>query len=225
MALGIAVLLVLYNNPIKLLAQPLQDQLFVPANLVLIALLVLWVRHQGFSWRDLGLSADRMGSALKWGLGLGLALPAPIFLVLALPESVGSLEDPRIGGDVSGADLAYLTLVRIPLGTALFEEVAFRGVLYGVWARDAGVRRALIGSTIAFALWHVRPTVELMDSTEVFPNLFLLALGVLGGVLATVLGGLFFAWLRLRTGAIYGPALTHWLINALGALAAFLYAR
>ena len=57
------------------------------------------------------------------------------------------------------------------------------------------------------------------------PNLFLLALAIIGGVLAAFLGGLFLGWLRLRTGAIYGPALTHWLINALGALAAFLVAR
>ncbi len=88
--------------------------------------------------------------------------------------------------------MAYQTLLRIPLGTALLEEVAFRGVLFGVWLETAGARRALIGSSVAFALWHIAPTVELLEGSELFGSWFVLALGVLGGVFAAFLGGLFF---------------------------------
>ena len=225
LALVIAGLLVLFNNLINLLPQPTHDRLFVPVNLAALALLLMWVRFRGLSWKELGFSLDRIGSGLRWGLGLGLALPAPMFLALALPESLGSLADPRDYSDVTATSLAYQTLLRIPLGTALFEEAVFRGVLYGVWVRAAGTRRAFIGTSVAFGLWHVTPTLELMSGSGYFPNVFLLALAVIGGVLAAFLGGLFFGWLRLRTGAIYGPTLTHWLINALGAMAAFLIAR
>ena len=225
MVLGIAGLLVVFNNLINLLPQQTHDVVFVPVNLSLLTLLVLWVRWRRFDWAELGFSLRRKGSALKWGLGLGVALPGPAFLALALPESLGSLTDPRDYSQTSAAALAYQTMLRIPLGTALFEEAAFRGVLFGAWRRAAGVRGAVIGSSVAFGLWHVTPTYELMSGTDFFPNLSLLALGVVGGLLVTVIGGLFFAWLRLRTGAVYGPALTHWLVNALGALAAFLVAR
>ena len=225
MALAVAGVLVVYNNLVKLLPLVGSEALYVPVRLAIGCLLLLWARRRGFSWGEMGFSTQRIGDSLKWGLGLGLALVAPAFLALALPEEAVTLEDPRVGPDVSYADLAFRTLVRIPLGTALFEEVAFRGVLYGVWARQAGIRWAFVGSALAFALWHVRPTFELMEGIDVLSNPFLLALGVLGGVLATVLAGLFFNWLRLKTGGIYGPVLTHWLVNALGALAAFLYAR
>ena len=120
--------------------------------------------------------------------------------------------------------LAYQTLLRIPLGTALFEELAFRGVLHGVWSRAAGERRAIIGGSVAFGLWHVTQTVELLGGSGLFPTSVLLGLGVLGGVMAASVGGLFFSFVRLRTGSVYAPFLTHWLINAVGAIAAFLVA-
>ena len=186
-------------------------------NLAAVGLLVLWARSRGLSWEEMGVSTDRRGSAIRWGIGLGVAVPAPLLLVLVLPDSIGSLADPRGLGDLSTAELAYQTLVRIPIGTALCEEVAFRGVLFGVWAKGSGVRNALVGSTIAFGLWHVTPTFELMDGSGLFPSLPLLAVAVVVGVLASAVGGLFFAWLRLRTGSIYGPAVTHGLISALAA--------
>ena len=222
-ALVIAGLLALYNNLTNLLPQGLHDWIFIPLNLAALSLLLLWARSRGFSWNELGFSTDRMGAGVRWGMGLGLALPAPLFLVLVLPESVGSLADPRDLGDLSVAAVAYQTMVRIPLGTALFEEAAFRGVLYGVWAKGAGVRRAFLGSSIAFGIWHVTPTFELMDRADIFPNPALLALGVVAGVVASTVGGLLFAWLRLRSGAVYGSMLSHWLISGVGALAASLY--
>ena len=50
----------------------------------------------------------------------------------------------------------------------------------------------------------------------------LLGLAIGGGVLASFVGGLFFAWLRRRTGGIYGPFLAHWLVISSVALVAFL---
>ncbi len=55
--------------------------------------------------------------------------------------------------------MAYQVTVRIPIGTVLWEETAFRGVL------QAALRRALPGpAAIAvtsgvFGLWHIRPTI------------------------------------------------------------------
>lgn len=220
-----AALLVVYNNLINLLPQPVHDRLYIPVNLALGLALLAWARLGGYSFKDLGLGLDRLALSLRWGLGLGLVLPAPMFLALAMPQPVEPMVDARGWGQVSMAALAYQTMLRIPLGTAFLEELYFRGVMHGVWAGWRGERAAVAGASVAFGLWHVTPTLELMRGTGLLDNPVLLGLAVLGGVAATGVGGLFFAFLRLRTGAIYAPALAHWLINSLSAFAAFLSAR
>ena len=221
----LVVFLALYNNVINLLPQGVHDSLYVPLNLSVGLLLVLWARWCGLSWKDLGLSSASLQSGAIWGLLLGIALPSVLFLALVFPDPIPSLlDDPRLEG-VTLAGLAYRGLVRIPLGTALFEEVALRGVLYGVWLKTSNLRSAVLGFSLLFALWHIVPTFNVMQDSEHFDRPEWILMGVLGGIMATLLGGLFFAWLRYRTGGIYGPFLTHWLINALAATAAFVATR
>ncbi len=219
-----AVVLALYNNLVNLLPQHLHDQVYVPLNLVAGLLLVAWARRCGASWTGMGFSPAKVGSALRWGLGVGVLLPSPLFLALVLPTAVGSLGEARELDSATWPGLAYQTLVRIPLGTALFEEVAFRGVLYGLWARRSSPSRALVVSSVVFGIWHVTATLELLQGSDIFSS-GLLVPAVLGGVFATFLGGLLFGWLRQRCGSVYAPVLAHWLINALAAVAAFLAVR
>ena len=51
--------------------------------------------------------------------------------------------------------MAYESLARIPVGTAVFEEVAFRGVLPGLIARTTTEPAAVGLSSLLFGLWHV----------------------------------------------------------------------
>jgi len=225
LAFWLVIPLLLYNNLSNLLPQSLHDQAYIPLNLTAAALLVLWARRAGFSWQALGLSLDRPGSTLRWGIGLGIVLPAPIFLALMLPEPVGSLADARDYGELAWSGLVYQALLRIPLGTIVLEEVVFRGVLYRVLRERFGVRGAFIGSSAVFGLWHITPTIELLQGSDLFSNDIMLGFAVLGGLVAAAVGGLLFCWLRHRTGSIFSPALTHWLINGLGATAAFIATR
>jgi membrane protease YdiL (CAAX protease family) len=64
-------------------------------------------------------------------------------------------------------ELAWQTLVRIPVGTAAFEELAFRGVLYGLLHRAGGKRVALAGSSVAFGLWHVGPALAALRLNDI----------------------------------------------------------
>ena len=48
---------------------------------------------------------------------------------------------------------------------------------------------------------------------------------LLGAVVVTFVGGLFFSWLRWRTKGVHGPILTHWLISSLATTAAFIATR
>lgn len=225
-AIALSLFLVLYNALTNLLLPlEMRQRLYVPLNLAAGAVLVAVGRWGlGLSWSALGWSSRGLAPALGWGVGVGLALAAPLFAALPIPTLRRLLADPRLEG-VGPGGLAYLTLYRILLGTALFEEVAFRGVLYGVWGERLGVAGAFLGSSVAFGLWHIVPAWELLGQRPLFRHPALGSAGVTGAVAATTLGGLFFAWLRERSGIVYGPVLAHWLINALAAVAAFLAHR
>jgi CAAX protease family protein len=55
----------------------------------------------------------------------------------------------------SGWALAYHACVRIPLGTVVLEEVAFRSVLPALAARRYGISGGVLIASALFGLWHV----------------------------------------------------------------------
>ena len=77
---------------------------------------------------------------------------------LCLPFGA-SLADARTEGlDVAG--LLHRALVGIAIGTALFEEWVFRGVLYAAWLQARGPTEALLVSSAVFGLWHTAPAMN-----------------------------------------------------------------
>ena len=221
---ALSLALVLYNNLVNLLPRQLHDRWYVPMNLGFLALLLLWAlvpigigaRALGFRWPEAGWSA-------LWGLGLGVLVVAPVFIFVAFPGLLGSYaRDPRLAGLTAG-EVVYRAAVRIPLGTALFEEVAFRGILFAMLARF-GVVHAVWASSLVFGLWHIAPTWELVGASSL-SELALPVKGmvVAGGVLATFVGGLLFGLLRHYTGSFAGPVLAHACVNSLALVAGFLW--
>ena len=192
-------------------------------NLAFLALLsALVISWTGLTRAHLGLSRGGLRRSAAIGLAIGALVPTPVFLLVAFPGLLGEGNtDPRLAG-IGLAEFLYQATVRIPLGTALFEEMLFRGLLYGSLLKVSGHRAAILGSSALFGLWHVRPTHELLSETEAFSGNLLLGLAITGGVLATFAGGLLFAWLRYKTGHVIGGVLAHGLINSLSATAVFL---
>lgn len=223
LALGLVLIGVLaaYNNLATLLSQDLHNRLYVPINLTATGILLLAAWRAGLTWRELGFRPASPMRAARWGTALGAVLGAPVLLATVVPETLQKESEFLAEGSRAAGNLAFVILIRIPLGTALWEEVAFRGALYGAWLRIAGLRVAVLVSSLIFGLWHIGPTYRTLSGGEVFANPWLLGLGVAGGVIVTAVGGLFFAWLRRKSESIYAPILTHWLINAFGAAAAF----
>lgn len=215
---GAGSLLAVYNNATNLLGLP--DEAYVPVNLTAGALLVAAARQQGYGWDTLGLSRSGVAPGLRWG-GAGAAVVAlGLGAALAWPAAAPFLADQRVAG-LSLAGLAFQVGVRIPLGTVLFEEVAFRGVLLGAWARDHSLPAAVIGSSAIFGVWHIGPTLVLLAENEVALGPWGTVAAVGAGVAATAAAGVVFALLRVRTGGIVAPALVHLATNALGTLAAY----
>lgn len=224
LGLGVLSLGVLcWNNLVGLLAQDVHDVIYVPTNLAFLGLAAaLVVPRARLDREQAGLARGRLRGSAAVGLLVGLLVPVPVFLMLALPEAAEEAPtNPRLE-EIGAGEFAYQVAVRIPLGTALFEEGLFRGVLYGTFLRAGGHGAAMLWSSGLFGLWHVRPTYELLRENERFADGAPLVGGIVGGVAATFVGGLLFAWMRRKTGHVAGCVTAHALINSLSAVAVYL---
>jgi membrane protease YdiL (CAAX protease family) len=122
--------------------------------------------------------------------------------------------------------LAWQALVRVPLGTVLLEEMAFRGVLWAMIARRRGAWWATGLSSALFGLWHVLPSMNLTDTNAAADALFGAGpvgqvLAVSAAVLGTAAAGILFCELRRRSGSLLAPAALHWALNGWGYLFAW----
>jgi membrane protease YdiL (CAAX protease family) len=131
----------------------------------------------------------------------------------------GLLGDARVAGLGAGG-LAGQVLVRIPLGTVLWEEVAFRGVLLAALGRLLSLRGAIGVSAVLFGLWHVRPALGALAADGLAAGPLARTGAVVLACLGTAAAGVPFAELRLRSGSLLAPALLHLATNCLGVLAA-----
>jgi uncharacterized protein len=186
------------------------------------ALLLLVGRAAGLSWDELGLGREALARGVRWG-AVSAALIALVYGVgVAVPATRRFFRDTRYR--IGPGSAAYLAFVAIPLGTVIFEEVAFRSVLFGLLESSLGAAAATIGSSLLFGLWHVLPAFDLArTNTELTGRVRdrrRVWLTVLATVAFTTLGGLVFAVLRWQTGSLLGPVLLHWATNGLGVLAA-----
>jgi membrane protease YdiL (CAAX protease family) len=120
--------------------------------------------------------------------------------------------------------LVYRFLVRVPVGTAFLEETAFRGVLYGAWLAHGSVVAA-VASAIPFGLWHVSPTVNLVEANRPGARAAATVKAVVGAVILTGLVGAGFGALRAITGTLGVPLGVHATLNSLATLAAVVAVR
>ncbi|WP_448639237.1 CPBP family intramembrane glutamic endopeptidase [Geodermatophilus sp. URMC 63] len=111
-------------------------------------------------------------------------------------------------------------LVRIPFGTVLWEETAFRGVLLAALARSVSPPVAVAGSAALFGFWHVHPTRSALVANDLAGGPVARGLAVGLGCAATAAAGGLFTWLRLCSGSLLAPVLLHLAANAAGTLAA-----
>jgi membrane protease YdiL (CAAX protease family) len=176
-------------------------------------------RISGLSWADLGLARHRLPAGLRWGGACSALVACGYAVGLAVPGLRSLLTDARVAG-LDGGEIAYQVLVRIPFGTVLWEEVAFRGVLLAALARLMSVRAATATSAAVFAIWHVRPTLGALAANDLADGPVLRAVAVLLAGLVTGVAGVLFTWLRLRSGSLLAPGLLHLAANTLGTLAA-----
>jgi membrane protease YdiL (CAAX protease family) len=215
-AAALVVVLLLWNNVV---VPRLPSGSYALVNGAAAGLLLVAARSTGLSWEQLGLSRGGLPSGLRWGAASFAVVTAAYATALAIPALRPLLADDRVLG-LGAREVATEVLVRIPLGTVLWEEVAFRGVLLAALLRVLPVRRAVVGAAAVFGLWHIRPTLGGVAANDLTDTPWLLGLAVLVGCTATGAAGLLFTWLRLRSGSLLAPAMLHLATNAVGVLAA-----
>jgi membrane protease YdiL (CAAX protease family) len=211
LALFAAVTLLVVSNVVSNRIWP---QGYLVWNLGMTGVLLLVARAAGLTWADLGLHSRRLRRGLTIGVLAAAAVATVYAVAVALPTTRAAFVDER--GAAPLAAVLFVALVRIPLGTVVLEELAFRGVLPALVG--GGWWRATLVSSGLFGLWHVLPS---MGSSPAVAG----ALGTSGAVIGTVLfttvaGVVFRAWQRW-SGHLVTPMLLHAAVNSLGALIAW----
>lgn len=194
---------------------------YVPSNLLVTSGLVVEARRAGCSWDEIGLDFGQWRRSLRAGsFGAG-SIVAAIAFASQVPSLRRYLVDERARGHTP-RHILFRSLIRFPVGTALFEEVAFRGVLYGS-CRRAGLPspRAALFTAGAFALWHLLPGRTALAGNPMqermrTPAATAAAVGV--GALLTGVSSLGLTWLRNRTRSLLAPWLLHAAVNTVGYL-------
>jgi membrane protease YdiL (CAAX protease family) len=216
-AISLSLLTVAYNNAVNRWT-PFHGAAYVPLNLTFAgAVALVAVATLALSRAQLCLEGDLGDAGVAFAAVAVYAIGA---FALAGSRHAHRIADKRVAG-LRGSELAYYVLARIPLGTAVAEEVIFRGVLFTVW-RDVGISSfgAALFSSFAFGLWHVSPTLQGIRINDPQASTHKLWAAVVGAVLLTTVAGLGLTWLRLRTGGLVAPIVVHGGINSVSALAA-----
>ncbi|MFZ4718540.1 MAG: CPBP family intramembrane glutamic endopeptidase [Ilumatobacteraceae bacterium] len=198
---------------------------YVPWNLA-VAGLIVWVANDEVSLAEMGFTRWRSGAL--WGFGLIAATAVVLSLSLLVPVFRELFDDRRVDG---GAwTWAYQALVRIPLGTAVLEETAFRAVLPALFARRLGVMRGCVVASLWFGLWHVLPAWNLHRVNPVAERIFGdgtagLVAALVFAVIGTMVAGLWWCWVRYRSGSVLSTMLGHVASNSVAYTIAFLVDR
>lgn len=199
----------------------------MPAESILLSVgaafaLLLFARKSGLSWAQLGLSPRRFRAGRRWGIAAVVAVGAVYLAGVLMPMTRPAFLDSRYELGVSHA--LTTAFVVIPLGTVLLEEIAFRGVLWGMLSRHMKTWRVVLVSSALFGLWHVLPSLSFatahngVDAVVSHAGVSATVLIVLGTVAFTAVGGIVAAELRRRSGSVLASAGMHWATNALGVL-------
>jgi membrane protease YdiL (CAAX protease family) len=225
-ALIITIGLLAYSNGLAIYAQrhgQFPERLFRRLNPFLIILMCVYAASAPGGLPAMGLHRMGLGWTLVGGMGLGLALSVPPLFFFYRPIL---LDTPLEYGPISNLTRRELLLelfIRLPIGVAVLEELAFRGLLYAAVRRQLSPALAIGINAAAFAGWHFAVTAtsaaqsNLAGAARLPGPLrpYIQPLAVLGGMLSTGIAGSLFALLRERTGNLTGPILAHWIVDAL----------
>lgn len=144
-------------------------------------------------WTAIGFTRRKLGQALLWGLGAGLAGMLYVFL--------GARGDALPTPPMLGLQLAF-GIPTAMLIVSPFQEFFFRGWLQPRLEAALGKWAGLLVTSLSFALWHLFPPFEGSATSTI-------SVTSPGGILTTIGMGLAFGYIFQRTRNIVAPWLAH----------------
>jgi membrane protease YdiL (CAAX protease family) len=220
-AVGLCAVLAVYNNVLG--AQPWHRRWYTPINAGAAGAALAAAAASGLTAADVGLGRGTWRPG-RLGSGLAAATAAGWLVAAALPATRPLLNDKRIT-TLDGRALAYQVAVRIPAGTVLWEETAFRGVLQAALRRVMSERASIAVTSGMFGIWHIRPTAAALRINGLAGDRKQATAGTAAAVVATTAAGVLFSWLRVRSGSLAAPVLLHLATNCVGPLVSWAVAR
>lgn len=217
--LVLVILILLYGTVLARLV-PIKYHLLLNIGISLVAIIL------GLSF---GLDYSQMGLSVYSilpGIAVAFAATAIIIIGTLIISVIPPLRHYFLGNNLANASgklIAFEAAIRIPFGTALVEEILFRGVLLGLLLVHHDSILAIVISAAIFGFWHIFPTINSLENNQVMAakmngQKIRITGAVMGTVLITGVAGLVFGWLRLIAGSVIAPWLVHWSINASGVL-------
>jgi len=200
----------------------LDDAWHIPFNLGILAVALLISRRAGTTWTSMGLRSDRMQRGTIVGGIVILIIAVGMAIAVAIPDTRELFMDDRVIENSIGWVL-FQAFIRIPLGTALYEEVLFRGIVFGMLVRRNSPLVAAAWTSLLFGFWHILPTLDTLEANpagDLFTGMIGIVIAVIGAVGGTMLAGLGFLWLRLYANSTVAPILAHIGTNSVAMLAA-----
>lgn len=216
-AIAWCAVLAAYNNLVG--AHPWHRRWYTPVNAGAAGAALLAAAASGLTAADMGFGRGRWLPG-RSGSRLAAAAAAGWLVVAVVPTARPVLSDKRITA-FDGRAVAYQAVVRIPVGTVLWEEIAFRGVLQAALRRVMSEDAAITVTSSVFGIWHIRPTVEALRVNGLAGGRRHAVAGVLAGVAVTAAGGALLSWLRVRSGSLAAPVLLHLATNCSGLVTAW----
>ena len=221
-AAAACVVLAGYNNLAG--ARPWHRRWYPVVNGCAAAAALAAAAASGLTASDLGLRRDRLRAGLRMGSAAAAPVVAALGLAAVTPATRPLLDDQRIAG-LDRRQLAYDVLLRIPVGTVAWEEIAFRGVLRAALRRVLAEPAATAVGSAVFGLWHIRPTAEALAVNRLAADGGTRILGVTTVAAFTAGAGALMCLLRERSGSLAAPVLLHLAANCAGPLASALTRR
>ena len=184
-------------------------------NVLTAAGLMGFARRAGCRPKDLGTSRTDVNAGIWLGLGAAAVCVAAVGALAAAPATRQWFDDQSLA-DHDRAEFTY-HIVRIPLATALAEELQFRGALLALLRQRRSQPAAVAWTSALFGVWHVLPAIDQYRShpagaaaADTRRRQWATVAATAG---ATAGAGVVFAWLRLRSRSVVAPVLAHAALN------------
>ncbi|MEZ5174808.1 MAG: type II CAAX endopeptidase family protein [Acidimicrobiia bacterium] len=214
--------LALYAN---IVSNEILDRVWhIPFQLGILGIALVISRRAGTTWTTLGLRRDRLRrGAIAGGFIIGV-VAIGIAVGIAIPATRELFMDETIVESSVGYVL-FQALVRIPIATALYEEILFRGIMFGMLVRRHTPLVAGIITSVLFGFWHILPTLDTIDSNPagaLFTGWIGSTVAITGAIAGTAAAGIGFLFVRLYANSTLASILAHIGTNSVAMLGALI---